>query len=64
MIEPGRQGCFELGQGRLDAIDRVDDVRARLARNDHQDGSFPVHQPARAYILHRVLHVGDVRQLR
>ena len=60
-IPPGHGG-LQLGEQGADAVDGIDDIGVGLAKDDHHDGRLPVYQPAGPQILHRILHVGNIRQ--
>ena len=61
-IDGGRDRSLQLRQGRADAIDGGDDVRARLAKDDDQHGRLAVGQSDVTNIFDRILHIGNVSQ--
>ncbi len=58
-----RQRGPQLRQQRLDAVDRVDDVGARLTVDDEEDRRLAVGEAGVADVLDRVLDVGHVGQV-
>ena len=59
-VEIGRQRRFESRNRRAHVIDGRDDVRARLAEDDHQHRRLAVGQAQVSQVRHRILDVGDV----
>ncbi len=48
------------GRGRANAVDRVDNVRPRLAEDDHQHRRLAIHITRLPQILHRVVRFADI----
>ena len=46
----------------MHAVHRIDDVGARLAKDDEENGGFAIHQSGGADILDGVVHLGDIAQ--
>ena len=62
-VDRGGDRGVQLWQRSVNSIDRVDDVRARLAKDDDQDGRLAVDHPCRANIFDRVAHPCDIGKL-
>ncbi len=57
-----RQLRLQRGDERAHAVHRLDDVGARLARDEHDDGRLAVEEAERAGVLHAVDHLRHVAQ--
>ena len=62
-IDARRDGRADLRQRRLDAVHRVDDVRARLLADDHEDRALAVGQAEVAHVLDTLAHRGDIPEV-
>ena len=62
LMSAGNAAC-RCGSSRLHAVDRVDDVGARLAEQDDQHRRLAVGQTEIAHVLDGIVHVGDVGEL-
>ena len=61
-IDIARQRRDQARQLGPDAVDGLDDVRARLARQDHRDAGLAVDQTGVAQVLDRIEDLGDVAE--
>ena len=59
-VDVARQRGDQAGQFGAHAVDRLDDVRSRLARQDHRDPGLAVDEAGVAKILDRIDNLGDV----
>src|SRR6266478_8228896 len=58
-----RNRCFDGRKFCANAIDGLNNIGARLAENDQQDGAFAVQIASGANILYRVDDVSDIREM-
>ena len=61
-VDRRRNRRFQLRECGANAIHGVDNVRARLPKNNDQDGGLAICEPSIADVFDRVLHIGDVAE--
>ena len=61
-VDRGRHGRLERRQRCFHSIDSLDDICARLAKNNQWNGSFAIEVTGGANVLDRIAHACDVRQ--